>query len=115
MPDSTPTWREVDGDVVHGRQRQIFTRSYDGAYRLEPLACFADGLISHGGDLTGLRAALADGRLTLSPPEGTEVWVPGVGVIVSGPADRAWTAGMMLEDLTDGTVAGGGSLGTRRG
>ncbi|GAA1620328.1 NADAR family protein [Actinoplanes couchii] len=110
MPESTPTWRTVDGDVVHGLQRLIYTSEYDAIrkvhrYRLEHLRYFADGRVSwgygSGTDLAGLRAALADGTLVLRPPEGTEVFVPGLGPVTIGPAEQRWTAEMLLGDLAD--------------
>jgi predicted NAD-dependent protein-ADP-ribosyltransferase YbiA (DUF1768 family) len=110
MPDSTPTWRRVDGDVVHGLQRLIYESRYDHVlqvrrYRMVPLTYFADGLVSwdlgKATDLDGLREALSDGTLTLDPPEGTEVAVPGLGVVIAGSRESPLTVEMLLGDIAD--------------
>jgi predicted NAD-dependent protein-ADP-ribosyltransferase YbiA (DUF1768 family) len=110
MPDSTPTWRRVDGDVVHGLQRLIYEGQYDHVlrvrrYRMVPLMYFADGHVTWGlgiaTDLDGLREALSGGTLTLSPPEGTEVSVPGLGVVTAGSRESPLTTEALLADIAD--------------
>ncbi|MEV6350311.1 NADAR family protein [Actinoplanes sp. NPDC051851] len=105
MTDTTATWREVDQDVVNGRQRLVFVRSGDH-FRLEALAVFADGLVrwgrfGKGTDLDGLRAGFGDGTLTLAPPAGAEFVIDGVagGVL---PALTSWlTPELVIADLVD--------------
>ncbi|MDI6105513.1 NADAR family protein [Actinoplanes sp. NEAU-A12] len=103
MPDSTPTWRKADDDIVHGRQRLIFVR--DGSWQLTALAYFADGQVTwqYGppSDLAGLRQALADGTLALAPPDGTVVHVPGAGRFTMTADGAPWTAPMVLGDIAD--------------
>ncbi|GIE31252.1 hypothetical protein Ait01nite_042970 [Actinoplanes italicus] len=110
MPDSTLTWRRVDGDVVHGLQRLIYEGQYDHIlrvrrYRMVPLMYFADGHVTWGvgstTDLDGLREALSDGTLTLDPPEGTEVSVPGLGVVTAGSRENPLTVEALLADIAD--------------
>jgi predicted NAD-dependent protein-ADP-ribosyltransferase YbiA (DUF1768 family) len=105
MPDSTPAWRDVDGDVVPGRQRLIFIRDDRGHYTLGPVTVFADGVVSwnygRAAGIDGLRAALDEGTLTVTPPAGTRVSVPGAGPVEIPDEARRWTAAMVAGDLAD--------------
>ncbi|SEF36047.1 Predicted NAD-dependent protein-ADP-ribosyltransferase YbiA, DUF1768 family [Amycolatopsis pretoriensis] len=102
MPDTTPTWRPVEDDVVQGRQRLIFVREHDG-YALTALAVYADGVVAWQWDKTdfdGLRTAFADGTLTLTPPEDARVIVNGTA---AGTARlESWlTPELLIADLAD--------------
>ncbi|MBU2669359.1 NADAR family protein [Actinoplanes bogorensis] len=102
MPDTTPTWRAVEDEVVRGRQRLIFVRD-DDRYLLTTLGVFADGVVVwrwQTTDFDGLRAALDDGTLTLAPPAGSPVTVSDTAT------GSAWlesfrTPEQVLADLAD--------------
>ncbi|MBM2623074.1 NADAR family protein [Actinoplanes sp. LDG1-06] len=102
MPDFTPTWRTVEGDVVRGRQRLIFVRKRDH-YDLAPLSVFADGVVTwqwDRSDVDGLRAALDDGTLTLSPPSDASIIV--VGTARGSASLETWlTPDLLLGDIAD--------------
>ncbi|VVJ24577.1 Uncharacterised protein [Amycolatopsis camponoti] len=102
MPDTTPTWRPVEGDVVQGRQRLIFVREHDRCV-LTTLAVYADGVVAwpwETTDFDGLRTAFADGTLTLTPPEDVRVIVNGTA---AGTARlESWlTPELLIADLAD--------------
>jgi predicted NAD-dependent protein-ADP-ribosyltransferase YbiA (DUF1768 family) len=102
MPDTTPTWRAVEDDVVRGRQRLIFVQERDH-YILTTLAVYADGVVVwqwRHTDFDGLRAAFDDGTLTLAPPEDAEIIIDGTA---AGPARlEAWlTPEMVIGELAD--------------
>lgn len=102
MPDTTPTWRTVEDDVVRGRQRLIFVRERD-QYVLTALCVYADGVVAwrwESTDFDGLRAAFDDGTLTLAPPEGAKIIISGTA---SGIARlESWlTPDLVIGDLSD--------------
>ncbi|MET8152141.1 NADAR family protein [Actinoplanes sp. NPDC049668] len=102
MPDTTPTWRIVEDDVVRGRQRLIFVREREH-YVLTTLCVYADGVVAwrwKWTDFDGLRAAFDDGTLTLAPPENAKIIVAGTA---AGPAWlESWlTVELVIGDLVD--------------
>ena len=102
MPDTTPTWRPVEDDVVQGRQRLIFVNEHDSC-SLTTLAVYADGVVEwpwETTDFDGLRTAFADGTLTLTPPEDARVIVNGTA---AGTARlESWlTPELLIADLSD--------------
>ncbi|WP_052720805.1 NADAR family protein [Actinoplanes rectilineatus] len=103
MPDSTATSRMAGDDVIQGRQRLIFVNRGD-RYALSTLGVFADGAVLWrfgSTDVDGLRAAFADGTLTLTPPEGAPLIIEGTA---SGtvPALESWlTPELLIGDLAD--------------
>ncbi|GAB2603973.1 hypothetical protein Aab01nite_47560 [Paractinoplanes abujensis] len=102
MPDTTPTWRTVETEVVRGRQRLVFVREREH-YALTPLRVYADGVVAWqwtSTDFAGLRAAFDDGTVTLAPPGGARIVVDGTA---SGPAhlDSWLTPELVLGDLAD--------------
>ncbi|GLW28375.1 NADAR family protein [Actinoplanes regularis] len=102
MPDTTPTWRTVDDDVVRGQQRLIFVRERDH-HVLTTLRVYADGVVIWrwtSSDFDGLRAAFDDGTLTLTPPEDARIVVSGTA---AGPASlESWlTPEQVIADLAD--------------
>lgn len=103
MPDSTPTWRRVDGDIVPGLQRPVLLAGR--GFQLAALACFADDLITWGygrsTDLAGLRAALADGSVVVQVPAGSEVHVPGLGTVTTTEPNTWLTEEMFLGEVAD--------------
>lgn len=102
MPDTTPTWRPVEDDVVQGRQRLVFVRERD-SYLLTTLAVYADGVVAwhwEPTDFDGLRTAFADGTLTLAPPEDARVTVSGTAVGMARL--ESWlTPESVIADLSD--------------
>ncbi|MBB2943593.1 putative NAD-dependent protein-ADP-ribosyltransferase YbiA (DUF1768 family) [Actinoplanes lutulentus] len=102
MPDTTPTSRNVEDDVVRGRQRLIFVRDQD-RYVLTTLGVYADGVVAWRWtttDFDGLGAAFGDGTLTLAPPEGARIIIEGTA---TGPARlESWlTPELVIGDLAD--------------
>ncbi|WP_405107853.1 hypothetical protein OG559_25105 [Micromonospora sp. NBC_01405] len=102
MPDTTPTWRTVEDDVVRGRQRLIFVRERDH-YVLTTLCVYTDGVVVwqwKATDFDGLRAAFDDGTLTLAPPEGSKIIVAGTAAGAAGL--ESWlTPELVIGDLAD--------------
>ncbi len=104
MPDSTPTSRRVGDHTVPGIQRLVFVHD-EGRYILTPLAVFADGTViwwfNGGTDLDGLRAAFADGTLTLAPPDDSPVLVAGTATGWVTAFESWLTPEQVIGDLAD--------------
>ena len=102
MPDTTATWRLVEGDLVRGRQRLIFVRERD-RYLLTTLAVYADGVVTwrwEPTDFDGLRAAFDDGTLTLAPPADAKITVIGCATGTAA-LESGLTPGQVIADLAD--------------